>query len=102
MLTSNTGEPPAALLVLETLIMDVVAAFLLGRSIVVLSNGTIALAPQDTQAGDVMAVLLGCDSPIVLRLLDADKYMVVSEAFYDGAMYGESISGPFPEGCRPV
>ena len=28
--------------------------------------------------------------------------MVVGEAFYDGAMYGELILGPFPEGCRPV
>ncbi|PVH81056.1 HET-domain-containing protein, partial [Cadophora sp. DSE1049] len=97
MLASNAGEPPAALSVSETLIMDAVAAFLLDRSIVLSSDGTIALAPQDTQAGDVMAVLLGCDSPMLLRPLDADKYMVVGEAFYDGAMYGESILGPFPE-----
>ncbi|KAH7385000.1 heterokaryon incompatibility protein-domain-containing protein [Cadophora sp. MPI-SDFR-AT-0126] len=102
MLVSNAGEPPAPLSVSESLVMDAVAGFLLDRSIVLSSDGRIALAPQDTQTGDVLAVLLGCDSPMLLRPLDNDEYIVIGEAFYDGAMYGELLLGPFPEGFRPV
>ncbi|KAH7389243.1 hypothetical protein BKA64DRAFT_580343, partial [Cadophora sp. MPI-SDFR-AT-0126] len=52
--------------------------------------------------GDIMAILLGCDSLMLLQPLDTDKYIVVSEAFYNRAIYRESISSPFPKGYRPV
>ncbi|KAH7312921.1 heterokaryon incompatibility protein-domain-containing protein [Rhexocercosporidium sp. MPI-PUGE-AT-0058] len=102
MLASDTSETQATLTVAESLVVDSISHYLLDRSILVSSTGSISLGPQAAQKGDVTAVLLGCDSPMILRPVGLGKHLVVGEAFCDGIMYGESILGPFPEGFRPV
>lgn len=48
----------------------------------------VALVPQFAQAGDVIAILKGCDAPMVLRA-QKDHYAVVGASFSYGLMYGE-------------
>lgn len=40
---------------------------LFGRFLFVTEEGQLGLAPEECQPGDVLAVLLGCRSPMVLR-----------------------------------
>ena len=51
----------------------------------------------DTRIGDVVCVLLGCMSPILLRRnLSQNVFQVVGECYIYGIMDGESLLGPIP------
>ncbi|KAF2672697.1 hypothetical protein BT63DRAFT_133873 [Microthyrium microscopicum] len=54
-----------------------------------LSIGRLALVPQYSQAGDILAILKGCGVPIILRE-KGDDYFVVGICFMYGLMYGEA------------
>jgi hypothetical protein len=58
------------------------------RQLLVTNRGYIGLAPQGTVPGDVVAVLLGCEAPVVLRRV-GDQYVVIGECFVMGLMRGE-------------
>ncbi|KAI1461696.1 HET-domain-containing protein [Annulohypoxylon moriforme] len=59
------------------------------RRLVTTESGYLCLVPAATQARDVIAVLAGCDAPLVLRPEFEGKYSVVGEACVQWATGGE-------------
>ncbi|KAI1413443.1 HET-domain-containing protein [Hypoxylon sp. FL1857] len=51
------------------------------RRLVTTQNGYMALVPAATRAGDVIAVLIGCDAPLVLRPDGEGRFSIVGEAY---------------------
>ena len=49
------------------------------------------------EIGDVIAVLLGCDKPILLRSAGGESFSVIGECFVYGLNDAISILGPLPE-----
>jgi len=68
-----------------------------GRSFYVAENGGCGLAAVGTKQGDIASVLLGCDSPMILRPTTEGRYKIVGDAYCDGFMQGEALLGPLPE-----
>lgn len=62
-------------------------------------EGYIGLAPPETMPGDVVAILLGCSNPVVLRPEKAG-YSVVGESFIYGLGDAIKLLGPLPEPWR--
>ncbi|KAL1798187.1 hypothetical protein ACET3X_002224 [Alternaria dauci] len=53
---------------------------------------------QSIADGDIIAVLLGFDAPVILRPKASGLHMIVGEAYVHGLMSGEAILGPLPSG----
>ena len=54
------------------------------------------LAPEGTEAGDIVCILFGCTVPVVLKRLEKDStmqelYELVGEAYVHGVMDGEAV-----------
>lgn len=74
-----------------------------GRSLIHCHNGTIGLAPRYAREGDRVTVWLGCDTAMVLRHdKSKNRYRLIGEAIYDGAMDGSAFLGPLPDGYQLV
>jgi hypothetical protein len=59
----------------------------------VISEGKLAgLAPQLSEVGDKIVVLLGCDFPVVMRDVDG-RCELIGEIYVDGIMRGEAMDG---------
>jgi hypothetical protein len=56
------------------------------------SSGRVGLVPAETQSGDFVCLIMGLNFPFVLRQFDADLYILVGEAYIDGAMDGEILA----------
>lgn len=57
-------------------------------------QGHLGMAPRQAMKGDVVAVLIGCSVPVILRdTAGTEEYEVVGEAFMPGFMEGETIAG---------
>lgn len=55
-------------------------------------RGRLGMAPKQAMRRDIVAVLIGCSVPVVLRRSkERDGYEVVGEAFMPGYMQGEAI-----------
>ena len=54
--------------------------------------GLIGAAPWNAKEGDVICVLLGCSSPVILRREDG-HYVLIGEAYIDDFMNGDAIMG---------
>jgi hypothetical protein len=65
------------------------------RLVFTTSDGRICLGPRTVEVGDVVTVLLGCDSPLVLRPNGLGQFKVIGEAYCHGVMHGEALLGPF-------
>jgi Heterokaryon incompatibility protein (HET) len=70
-------------------------AYIVGRNalakyIILTSDQTLGLAPDISEPGDVIALLLGGEVPIVLRPKNG-KYIFIGECFVDGMMDGEGL-----------
>lgn len=50
--------------------------------------------------GDLIAVVLGCDRPLVLRPLDDDTFILVGDAYVYGLHDARPFLGPLPHGWR--
>lgn len=68
-----------------------VSATCLGRSFATTRNGYIALVPTIAEAGDIVVLLYGATVPYILRPAGGG-FVLVGDAFVQGAMYGEAIS----------
>jgi hypothetical protein len=56
-------------------------------------QGRIGLAPGGAEVGDKIAVLVGCDVPMVLRwVVSRDGWLVVGECYLHGVMNGEAVN----------
>ena len=67
----------------------------LGRRLVTTERGHVGMALETVERTDVVAVLLGCSTPMVLRQFQGDsgclKWKVVGECYLHGIMNGEAM-----------
>lgn len=59
--------------------------------LVVTSNSLVCLGPGLAEPGDLVAVLIGCNIPVLLRELESGSFSFVSEIYVDDYMYGRAI-----------
>lgn len=67
------------------------AVALQNRCLFTTRTGFLGLAPEESRAGDFVAVLLGCNHPVVLRP-HKDHFLYIGECFVHGMMDGEVIA----------
>lgn len=68
-------------------------------------DGLMGWAPKQARQGDHIAIMLGSETPTVLRPVSSaatEQYEVVGSCYLQGFMFGEGFLGPLPEGMRPV
>ncbi|KAI4266345.1 MAG: hypothetical protein L6R35_006959 [Caloplaca aegaea] len=76
---------------------------LVGRAFIITQDeGLIGMAPEACRENDCIVVLLGCQSPMVLRPTDDGSFLVVGECYVQGLMDGEALLGPLPSNWRRV
>jgi hypothetical protein len=76
--------------------------FYKGRSLFRSAQGRFGQAPKTARAGDIVTVVLGLKSALVLRPTNDNKFQVVGEAYYSGMMEGEALLGPLPDGIEEI
>lgn len=64
-------------------------------------EGYIGLAPRDAQKGDIIAILLGCLTPVVLRPIRCGdngrpRFSYINRCFVYGLSYSLKLLGPLP------
>jgi hypothetical protein len=62
-----------------------------GRKLVTTKSGYLGLAPSAAAVGDVVAIIYGCNFPVLLRPAGEENYTVVGECYVDGLMDGEAV-----------
>ncbi|KAL6711762.1 hypothetical protein ACN47E_002805 [Coniothyrium glycines] len=72
--------------------MKLATVGLQGRRLITTASGHLGLAPDEAEAGDTVAVLYGCNYPVVLRACGAG-HRYVGECYLDGGMHGQAIGG---------
>lgn len=65
--------------------------YALGRSLAVTKKGYLGLVLKDVQKGDRVAVLMGSETPFILRKRSSDGFSVIGETYIHGIMDGEVI-----------
>lgn len=74
-----------------------------GRALIITDNGrSVGLAPQECRENDYVVVLLGCQSPLILRQIENGRHIIVGECYVQGLMNGEALLGPLPENWKQV
>lgn len=68
-----------------------VATWMWSRKLCVTEQGYIGIMPRVAKRGDVVAILLGCSCPMLLRP-SGDMFQIVAECYVQGVMQGEVIS----------
>ncbi|KAI4137257.1 MAG: hypothetical protein LQ341_005222, partial [Variospora aurantia] len=87
------------------MLLDAFYTHALARSFIVTADSHVGLAPKTARQGDIVAVLLGCQSPIILRPSeddDEEEYLVIGEAYVHGLMTGEAFLGPLSSNWQRV
>jgi hypothetical protein len=79
-----------------------IGSFFSGRSFFTTEEGYIGLAPDTAAPGDVLVVLLGLDSPILLRPTTNGYHKVVGTCHVYGLMSSEALLGPLPGDTRAI
>jgi hypothetical protein len=65
----------------------------ISRRLMVGKKGFLGMAPEISQAGDIVCILFGCSVPVVLRKTAGEtKFEFIGECFVDGYMSGETVS----------
>ena len=72
------------------------------RSFFVTKGGSVGIAPLSARPGDMVCVLLGCYSTVLLRQTRDDTYQLVGQSYMSGANAGEALLGPLPEHLQPI
>jgi hypothetical protein len=62
------------------------------RALITTRTGYLGLAPIAVRQGDVVAIMLGCKCPMVLRPYSDNLYHVIGECYIHGLMDGEILS----------
>lgn len=63
----------------------------LQRSLFTTDDGRLGIGPRTAVKGDLLAVIAGCELPVVLRPA-GHQYRIVGPAFVDGISYGEAVT----------
>jgi hypothetical protein len=83
-------------------VLPSIRRFCKGRALYMTDDGIPGLAPPTAKEGDIITVMLGCDSPIILRPTQDGSYKFIGEAYCDGCMHGEALLGPLPDSFETV
>ncbi|PQE26581.1 heterokaryon incompatibility -domain-containing protein [Rutstroemia sp. NJR-2017a BBW] len=62
----------------------------IGRKMITTSEGYLGLAPEEVQQDDVVAILYGCNFPVILRAC-GKRYTMIGESYIHGIMNGEVV-----------
>ncbi|KAH9215200.1 hypothetical protein DL95DRAFT_388927 [Leptodontidium sp. 2 PMI_412] len=62
-----------------------------GRKFAVMESGNFGLVSGNAREGDEVAVLVGCDFPVILRGRKGEDVVLVGEAYVDGYMKGRAM-----------
>jgi hypothetical protein len=62
------------------------------RALITTRTGYLGLAPKAARPGDVVAILLGCRCPVVLRPCSDSLFLIIGECYVHGLMDGEILS----------
>jgi hypothetical protein len=73
-----------------------------GRSFFSTDKGHIGFGPKVANPEDLVVVIPGCDSPMVLRSADNGRYRVVGPCFIYDLSHSEALLGPLPEGYLQI
>ena len=77
-----------------------VYADLRNRTFFAATKGYIGLAPESTRPGDETCIILGCQTPLVLRSDGLGCRKIIGQCYVHGIMEGEALLGPLPSGWR--
>ncbi|KAK5679622.1 hypothetical protein LTS10_008444 [Elasticomyces elasticus] len=64
--------------------------FTINRRFFVTNSGRPGLGPRAMQTGNIVTLLRGVRTPIILRPLSDGRYQLVGETYVDGIMFGEA------------
>ena len=81
--------------------VDLLRGSLAGRTFFMTREGYIGTSLVDPRLGDQVVVLLGCDSPLLLRAAQG-SHQVVGVCYVQGLMTAEALLGPMSEGWEQV
>ena len=73
-----------------------VPSFTKGRVFFTTAEGHIGLAPREVRPGDQVCIVLGYQSPLVLRANEDGDYTVIGECYLHGVMDGAGLFGMLP------
>jgi hypothetical protein len=59
-------------------------------------NGQIGIGLASIMVGDIITILLGCRTPIILRPFQDNTYLFIGETYCHGVMTAEALLGPLP------
>lgn len=77
-------------------------AMLGGRQLMHTTGGYLGIAPPLAREGDIICVLLGCHTPMVLRPQGENQFRIVGECYTLGISEGEEILGSLPKDVRRI
>ncbi|KAI0453613.1 heterokaryon incompatibility protein-domain-containing protein [Xylaria acuta] len=73
---------------------------LFGMRFMTCDNGFIGLGPTETKPDDLICILLGYESPVVLRKQNDGNYKFIGPCYLHGASDGDALLGPLPKPWR--
>lgn len=79
-----------------------VRKFLMLRSFFILHNGHIGIGPQDIKPSDRVCVILGCNTPIIIRPTLRGQFRIIGGCYVHGLMDCEAFLGPLPRHHRSI
>ncbi|KAL8833889.1 MAG: hypothetical protein Q9170_004036 [Blastenia crenularia] len=83
-------------------LLDAFFSNTVGRAFITTEEGYFGIAPEQCRIGDSIAVLLNCQSPVLLRANDTSQYTVVGECYIHDFMDGEAFLGLLPRNWQRV
>ena len=84
----------------QNLFLTEVHIALRNRTFFTATKGYIGLAPESTRAGDEICIILGCQTPLILRSDGRGTREIVGPCYVHGIMEGEALLRPLPNGWR--
>jgi Heterokaryon incompatibility protein (HET) len=71
---------------------NTVPSTLPGRTFIASRQGFMGLAPIESRVGDVICIIVGNETPLILRPKGEDKWTLVGECYIHGIMDGEAFT----------
>jgi hypothetical protein len=63
----------------------------IGRRFCVTAKGFMGMVPPGARVGDLVCIFLGAQVPFLLRMVEAERFELVGEAYFHGMMDGEMM-----------
>ncbi len=67
-----------------------------GRRVCCTSSGHIGLLPATTERDDIIAIVLGAQTPFILRPVSRNRFKLVGQCYVHGIMNGEALNFNIP------